>query len=133
MSYPPYGDESRTCPTAQQAVLYAQATPTSTLIGVSPAPGLSDRTICHELPSYRSTSVRVGLRLNAPTAKHAVVKTHVTPAREPPDGLGALTMLQDPIHVDEGSKVIFCKHLDLVHFVRGAEPIKEMQEWNACF
>ena len=48
-------------------------------------------------------------------------------------GERALAMLDDAVHVDQGANVVFVQHLDLVHFVRGAESVEEMQEGNAGF
>ena len=44
-----------------------------------------------------------------------------------------LTMLNDSIHINERAHIVFIKHLDLVHFMRGAEAVEEMQERDARF
>jgi hypothetical protein len=42
-----------------------------------------------------------------------------------------LAMLEDALHVDERTHVIFIKHFDLVDFMRRAKAVEEMQERDA--
>ena len=42
-------------------------------------------------------------------------------------------MLEDAIHVDQSAHVIFGEHFNLVHFVRGAKAVKEMDKRDARF
>ena len=45
----------------------------------------------------------------------------------------AFTMMADGLVVDHGAKVIIGELREIVQFMRGAEPVKKVQEGNPCF
>src|ERR1700722_17563599 len=46
--------------------------------------------------------------------------------RESPPG-----MFEDAVHIDERAHIFFREHFDLVHLMRRAEAVEEVQEWDA--